>query len=83
VGPIVPRSLGIDLSIDFDVHSDNGFESLEAALKAHGLSDYPVIATIEGNFTPDRYDSIRRRKRTVIVVRKVKGIRQSSARERR
>ncbi len=77
------RGVGIDLSIDYDVHADNGFEPLEALLKTNGLSDYPVIATIQGSFMPDQYDKIRRKKRTLLRVQKAMDVHLSAEEEYR
>lgn len=73
---------GVDLSVDFD-SGGVGLKELEQALKEYGLSDHPVIATVDGSFIPDHYDSIRHRKRTILVVKKVSNIHQSSAEEHR
>lgn len=77
------RSRGLDLSIDFALPGNAGFKVLDEALKAHALSDHPVIATIEGRFMPDYDDGTMQRKRTVLLVQRVTKVHQSSAQELR
>lgn len=73
---------GVDLSVDFDSQGV-GLKELEGALKEHGLSNHPVIATVAGSFVPDHYDSVRHQKRTILVVKRASDIHQSSEEEHR
>lgn len=76
-------SLGLNLSIDFDAPGKHGFRELEDALKAHGLSDHPVIATMRGVILFNQYDKIRRRNRTVLAIESVEDVHQAASVERR
>lgn len=76
-------NLGVDLLIDFDETDKPGFKELEEALKAHGLSDHPVIATVQGVFTFNQYDKFKKQKRTVLVASSVFNVHQSSDVEHR
>lgn len=56
---------------------------LEDALKAHGLSDHPVIATMRGVILFNQYDKIRRKKRTVLAIDSVEDVHQAASVEHR
>jgi len=77
------KNIGVDLVIDFDAPGKKGFSELEDSLRAHGLSDHPVIATLRGMFIPNQYDKVRRKKRTVLAVESVEGVHQAASVERR
>jgi hypothetical protein len=71
-------NLGIDLLIDFNETDKPGFKELEEALKVHGLSDHPVIATVQGVFTFNHYDKFRKQKRPILIADRILDIHQSS-----
>lgn len=46
------RNLGVvSLQMEGLSESDSGMKGLQDMLRAHGLSDHPVIATLTGTFT--------------------------------
>ena len=76
-------NLGVDISIDFDATGRRGFGVLEQALKAHGLSSHPVIASVTGVLRWNCYDKTRHKKRTVLEVESVDEVHQATVVERR
>jgi len=80
--PLCGKS-GIDLSVDFDATNRAGFKEFEAALKEHGLSDRPVIATIRGVFVFNQYDKTRHQSRSIFTVDSVGDVHQANDVERR
>jgi hypothetical protein len=67
---------GADLWIDPAVANDPSFLKLDEMLNAHGLSDHPVMATIQGVFSYAQYDKVRRQKRSTIKAEVVSDIKQ-------
>jgi hypothetical protein len=73
----------IGMLIDAPSESGPGLLELRRAIKLHGLSDHPVIATLTGVFLYNDYDEIRHRRRSVLKVIDAAEIKQSQTAEHR
>jgi hypothetical protein len=79
--PSCPRR-GVRLIIDQKSGSGSGTTELSAALRKHGLSDNPVIATLTGVYVADYFDDVRNRHYPVFRITAASHVRQSRRVER-
>ncbi len=77
------RNKGIDLWIAKSSRDQPEFQGLIRALRAHGTSDRPVIATFQGVFWRDWRDPTGRRRKNVLEAYRVSNIHQSAKVEER
>jgi hypothetical protein len=77
------KGLGVDLQTDASARSQPGISALYQALRLHGLSDHPVIATVTGIFIYDQYDEVRHQRRSVVKATAATDIKQSDVVEHR
>jgi hypothetical protein len=71
------RKVGVALQFDASATSGQGIADLREVLRLHGLSNYPVIATLTGVFIYDQYDEVRHRRRSVFKATAATDIKQS------
>ena len=77
------KTMGLELEIVPSSRSNPDIGRLQLALKQHGLSDHPVMATLTGTFLYNKYDAVRRRARSLFSAISAADVQQSSVIERR